>query len=167
MLPESILHSGPMTHRGPGFNVTMGTRNDDEGDGLSGGHGRRMVNINMFTSPQTATQASTDVKSGGLQAFLTNIRNAPEGPTKPVPEAPQAQMGQQGGGIFSGAKSLFGNGGGIFGFGTGTASSSTQPSGGVTVTAGNPSGGGNGLLSSEMEIGSPGYQGGGCSLGQR
>ena len=55
MLPESILQSGPMTQRGPGFNVTMGTRNDDEGDGLSGGHGRRMVNINMF-APQQASR---------------------------------------------------------------------------------------------------------------
>ena len=108
MRPESIIQSGPMTQMGPGFNITMGTRNDDEGEGLSGGHGQRMVHINMFTSTQTATQAPTEVKSGGLPAILTNIRNAPEGPTEPVPGASQAQMGQQGGGIFSGAKSFLG-----------------------------------------------------------
>ena len=80
MLPDSILQSGPMTQMGPGFSVTMGARKEDEGEGMSaGGHGQRMVHINMLASSQTATLAPSEVKpAGGLHALLTNITNAPD-----------------------------------------------------------------------------------------
>ena len=119
MLPESIIQSGPMTQMGPGFNVTMRTRKEDEGEGMpAGGHGQRMVRINMLASSQIATQAPSEVKpGGGLHALLANITNAPDGLTKSIPEVPQAQVGKQGGGLLSGARSFLGSGGAMFGFG--------------------------------------------------
>ena len=125
MLPESIRRKRPITQAGPGFNVTMGTRREDEGNGMSAGELGQRVHINVMSCTQTTTQEPLEAQSGPLHMYMNNM-TLPEFQQPARPEVQQVPAGQQRG-------SIVGRVGNLFGYVTGTASSSTPIGGGTTA----------------------------------